>query len=260
MNMEDTNKPFIIIMDGDMLVFRASSAVEHPIQWEDDLWTLHADAAEAKEQVDEMVSSYVDKVMDNYGWGGEYKVLLCFTDPKFNFRKTIMPTYKANRSGKLKPVCYGAVLKWCKEEYDSHMYAGLEADDVVGILSTSYQRQGFEVCVVSGDKDFKTIPTRFYDFIHDVFYEIDEATADRNHLAQTMIGDVADNYKGCPKIGAVSAAKILDKDCSWNAVKETFAKAGLSEEEALANARVAYILRDKDFDAASGEPILWTPK
>ena len=258
--MSSSDKPFVIIMDGDMLVFRAASSVEHPIQWEDDLWTLHADAAEAKEIVDEMVLQYAERVLDNYGWGGEYEIILCFTDPSFNFRKSILPTYKANRSGKLKPVCYGAVLKWIKENYHSELYAGLEADDVVGILSTRLQAQGREVCVVSGDKDFKTIPTRFYDFIHDVFYEIDEATADRNHLAQTLIGDTADNYKGCPKVGAVGAAKILDKDCSWNAVKDAFIKAGLSEEEALVNARVAYILRDKDYDAASGEPILWTPK
>lgn len=255
-----SSKPFVIIMDGDMVVFRACSSVEKPIQWENDLWTLHADAAEAKEMVDEVVCQYVDRIMEHYGWGGEYQIVMCFTDPTGNFRKKIMPTYKANRAGKLKPVCFGAVMQWVMDNYDAVMLPNLEADDCVGILSTCFKKEGREVCVVSGDKDFKTIPTRFYDFIHDEFYEIDEATADRNHLAQTLIGDIADNYKGCPKIGAVGAKKILDADCSWKAVATAFEKAGLPEEEALANARVAYILRDGDYDFLTGEVKLWTPR
>ena len=83
--------------------------------------------------------------------------------------------------------------------------------------------------------------------------------ADRWHLAQTLIGDPTDNYKGCPKIGAVGAKKILDKDCSWAAVVAAYEKAGLSEEDALAQARVARILRFEDVDEDMN-PILWTPK
>lgn len=258
--MNTMTKPFMIIMDGDMVVFRACSAVETPIQWEDDLWTLHADAAEAKEVVDETVCQYVEKIMEHYDAGGEYEIFMCFTDPANNFRKTIMPTYKANRTGKYKPVCFGAVKKWVQENYNCIQMPSIEADDCVGIYATRCKKQGYPVVIVSGDKDFKTIPANFYDFIHDEFYEIDEATADRNHLAQTLIGDTADNYKGCPKVGAVGAKKILDADCSWEAVVAAFKKAGLPEEEALANARVAYILRDGDYDARTGEVKLWTPE
>lgn len=254
------SKPFIIIVDGDMLVFRACSSVEKAIQWENDLWTLHADAAEAKEQIDETVCNYVDKIMEHYGAGGEYKLYMCFTDPIRNFRKEIMPTYKANRAGKYKPICYGAVKEWMFDNYNCIQLFNIEADDCVGIFATDYSKAGYPVVIVSGDKDFKTIPANFYDFIHDEFYEIDEATANRNHLAQTLIGDTADNYKGCPKIGAVGAKKILDADCSWEAVVAAFKKAGLSEEEALVNARVAYILRDGDYDFLTGEVKLWTPE
>lgn len=41
-----------ILFDADMTVFRATSSVETPIQWDGDLWTLHADAGEAKVKVD----------------------------------------------------------------------------------------------------------------------------------------------------------------------------------------------------------------
>lgn len=111
-----------------MFVFEACSSVETEVQWEDELWTLHADAADAKAKVDDRIAAITDKVLNRLKHEGKYQILMCFTDDT-NFRKEILPSYKANRIGKRKPVCYRAVKEWVKENYTTYQRPGLEADD-----------------------------------------------------------------------------------------------------------------------------------
>jgi DNA polymerase-1 len=85
--------------------------------------------------------------------------------------------------------------------------------------------------------------------------EITEAEADRTHLIQTLTGDRTDGYPGCPGIGEKRAEAIADG--GWSAVVESYEKAGLGEEYALTQARMAYILRHGDYKR--GTVRLWTP-
>ena len=244
-----------ILLDADMLIFRACSAAETPINWGGDLWTLHADAAEAKGAVDDMVQTIVDKVLNHYDYKGEYEIVMCLSDTE-NFRKTILPTYKLNRASKRKPICYPSVKEWVEENFTTCQIPTLEADDCVGILATT---PNTKAVVVSGDKDFKTIPARFYNFLSDTYYETTTKEADYYHLFQTLVGDTADNYKGCPGCGAVGAKKLLDPAPTWETVVNAFAKKNISEGEALTQARVARILRYEDYDFKNHKPILWCP-
>ena len=228
-----------ILVDGDMIIFKAAVNAEVPINWWGDFWTLHADAAEAKAEVDDMIVSLVDKVLNHYNYEGKYKLVLCFTDPKDNFRKHILPTYKANRKDTRKPMIF------------PELKPKLEADDCIGILATKYK----DSIIISGDKDFKTIPCRFYDFSRDEFFDTTEEQANYWFYYQTLVGDRADNYAGCPGVGDVTARRLLDKDCSWDTVVSAFEKVGLSEEDALVQARVARILRNTDYKGT--KVILW---
>lgn len=246
--------PLILLFDADMLVFEACSSVEHEIQWEDDLWTLHADAADAKAKIDDRVSYITDKILGRLNYEGDYEILMCFTDD-YNFRKDILPTYKANRVGKRKPVCYRAVKEWVKENYTAYQRPGLEADDCIGILATSKQN----TVVISGDKDFKSVPGRFFDYRRDEFHEISVDEANYWHMFQTLIGDTADNYSGCPGIGAKTAEKILADGHPWSLVVSQFEKKGLTEHDALTQARVARILRKEDYDFKNKKVKLWEP-
>lgn len=241
-----------IVFDGDMILFRACSAVEREIQWNENLWTLHSDAAEAKEIVDNLIASITEKVLNHYNYGGMYSIHLCFS-AKRNFRYDILPTYKLNRAGRRKPLAYYGLLQWALDNYDCITIPNLEADDIMGLNS------GDDTVLVSGDKDFKTIPGHFYNFLADEFYDITKEEADYWHLYQTLVGDVADNYKGCPGIGAVSAKKLLDTSPTWQAVVEAFAKKKLDENEALLQARVARILRPGEYNYDTQEIMLWTP-
>lgn len=238
-----------------MLVFRACAVCEKEIEWYDGFSTLHCEHTEAEAFVDDIVQQITDKVLNHYKYEGNYEIIMCFTD-KENFRKHILPTYKANRVGKRKPLGYYQVVDWVHKNFTTYQRPTLEADDCVGILMTLKGTNGI---AISGDKDFKSIPGKFYNFISDEFYDITKEEADYNHLYQTLIGDTADNYKGCPGVGAVGAHKLLDTSPTWATVVEAFEKKGLTEDDALVQARVARILRADDYDFKAKKPKLWVP-
>ena len=75
-----------------------------------------------------------------------------------------------------------------------------------------------------------------------------------------MAGDNTDGYAGCPTIGIKRATSIFEeKGYTWKAVVETFEEKGLTEADALVNARLARILTTEDFNHDTQQPILWTP-
>lgn len=78
-----------------------------------------------------------------------------------------------------------------------------------------------------------------------------------------LTGDSSDNYPGCPGIGAVAAAKLLDPCRTeiemWAATAAAFQKKGVPIANAIAQARCARILRAGEYDLAAGTPRLWQP-
>ena len=77
---------------------------------------------------------------------------------------------------------------------------------------------------------------------------------------QTLVGDSVDNYKGCPGIGPKKATELLlSKGVKWQTIIDAYDKAGLSEDHALVQARVARILRYNDYDHDKQEVKLWEP-
>ena len=144
---------------------------------------------------------------------------------------------------------------------------GLEADDCLGILATlpSFMA-GRQKVIVSVDKDMKGIPGFFYDMGKpDLGIQpISREDADLWHMTQTLIGDAADGYPGCPKIGPMTAKKLFDgipRDYGhlWPVVVSAFEKVGFGEAEAVTQARLARILRAEDWDFNTKEVKLWTP-
>ena len=71
-----------ILLDADMLCFVSCSSVEREIDWGDGLWTLHADAKEAETQVDDRVESITTAILDKLNYEGEYRILMCLSDPE----------------------------------------------------------------------------------------------------------------------------------------------------------------------------------
>jgi 5'-3' exonuclease len=86
-----------------------------------------------------------------------------------------------------------------------------------------------------------------------------------------LVGDTADGYPGLPSVGPKKAEALLKDvfkthkawtlNCpwAWDAVKAAYIARGLTEADAIKQARLARILRNEDWDAVKKEPILWSP-
>jgi len=235
----------LLLIDGDIVAYKATVSAETPINWGDGLWTLHCYEQDVAIRLDEQIDKLVNEapVQD---------CIVALSD-KANYRKELAPYYKANRKTTRKPM----LLQWAKEylqnKYNTVMYRRLEADDVLGILGTA----NTDTIIWSEDKDLLTVPAKHW--IDGEVVEQSVEQADYQFFAQTLAGDNTDNYSGCPKIGMVTAKKLLDADCSWGTVVDAYKSKGLSEEVALENARLARILRNGEYDTDTAEVKLWQP-
>lgn len=239
-----------LLFDGDLILYRAAAASEFDCDWGNDVWVLSTNLQQAKDAF----KSQVDTICKDLGTS-DFAIILSGSK---NFRYTIDPTYKSNRKGTRKPLGFKALKEWLYEAYPGQVKANdaLEADDYMGILSTT--PNAVPRCIVSDDKDMQSIPGKLYR--NEELLEISEEEADRFHLYQTLVGDSADGYKGCPGVGPVKAEAILKKPGDpWQNVRQAFLKAGTDEEHAVLQARLARILRWSDWDSEKKEVRLWTP-
>lgn len=237
-------KPTLLI-DGDGVLYTAAAAVEREVMWDDQNHVLYSNEEEAFTAVEHIINGYKRELEAD-------KVFIALSG-KSVFRHSIFPSYKAGRSRK--PLCYAALVEKLTAAYPVKSYPTLEADDLMGIWQTSGKLG--RTIIVSADKDMMTIPGELYR--GGVYYSISEETADYNWLTQTLTGDVTDGYPGLPGTGAKKAEKVLAVEPTWTSVVQAFVKAGLSEEDALLQARLARILRASDWDSKKQEVILWNP-
>ena len=244
-----------LIIDGDILIYKVACQVEQTIEWDDDLWTLHADLKEATTKLADTITYYELTLLA--------KRIVIALGSKNSFRKKLNPLYKSNRKKQRKPVVYQPLRKWVEENYKCYIKPRLEGDDVVGILATSNVIKG-EKTVLTNDKDMKTIPATHWFLGDDDYTVINEEDANYFHMLQTLTGDQTDGYKGCPNVGKITAEKILTPHKTsykkmWEVVVDTYKSKGLNSKVALQEARMARILRASDYNFQTKKPILWRP-
>jgi len=246
----------ILLVDGDQYLHRACAATERDIRWDEENHILASNEVEA---FDTVAASFA-KIVDHFG---SKDLVICLSEGRC-FRYDIEPTYKGNRKGTRKPLCFYDVKARIIADYKCVMLNTLEADDVMGILSTKPGPD--ERIIIARDKDMQTIPGKLWDGM--TFKYISEYEADYFHMYQTLVGDQADGYKGCPGTGPKKAEKLIAMSLTdsaewhatvWSKVVKAFADAGLTEDDALKQARLARILRWSDWDSAAKTPILWNP-
>lgn len=189
------------------------------------------------------------------------RVICCWSCPREEcFRRGIWPAYKQRRSDP--PAGVVPARKAMREAFVNRDIPALEADDVIGILATCGSLKG-DVVIVANDKDLLTVPG-----LHHVprrhdgrVFTVTQEEADRAHLLQTLTGDGSDGYPGCPGVGPKRAAEVLIGPPAewWPRVVLAYQARGLTTADALAQARVARILRSEDYDLAARRVIAWTP-
>tara|TARA_R110000851_G_scaffold91287_3_gene199399 strand:- start:3702 stop:4451 length:750 start_codon:yes stop_codon:yes gene_type:complete len=246
------NKQKILLIDGDILLYKIAMNNEVPTDWGNGLWTLHADENVCKLDVD----AVIDNLGSNFS-ADDYVV--CLTD-KHNFRKDVLPSYKSNRKNIRKPMMLKTLRKYVMEKHNGVVWKNLEADDVMGIMATEPSID--ERIIVSIDKDMKTIPCNLSADGQTVT-PIPQRLADYWFMIQTLTGDKTDGYDGIEGVGIKTAEKLIMKYTNvplldlWKIVKKIYVDKGYTEAEALQQARVAHILRHGEYNKKTGEVKLW---
>jgi DNA polymerase-1 len=254
----------ILLIDGDIVAFKFAAANEHAIEWDAGVFTAHADLDSAKANVDEHIKSLCIELKAD-----DYVIALSDTE---NFRKDLCPSYKSHRVDAKQPLIRRLLEDHLREAHAAKQKPRLEGDDVLGIIATNpklYPK--CEKIIVSDDKDMQTIPCTLYR--QGELRRVSLVEADLYHLTQTLTGDRTDGYPGLPGTGPKKAERILQAEvdrnahlsgtvrhCCWEGVVAAYVKRGLTEEDALLQARLARILRHEDYDYQRKEPILWQPK
>ena len=236
----------VALLDGDVIAYKSSVCFE--IDWGD---SKTGDLSRSIAMADVMIRDWTQKA--------RCQSTIVTLSGEHNFRKTVHPEYKANRSGG-KPVVYYELIKYIESNYRIARIPWLEADDVMGIYGTSDRL--VDPVIVSIDKDMFTIPTRVLN--PDKAQrprKVRAAEALHNRMMQTLTGDSTDNYKGAKGIGAKKAEAILSncmtEAAAWQAVLAAYHAAGQTEADALRNARVARILMRPDYNKETQEIGLW---
>jgi DNA polymerase-1 len=146
------------------------------------------------------------------------------------FRHQQYEEYKANRPPM--PDDLAQQLPWIRkvtEAFNIPVFEkqGYEADDLIGTLAHTAEEQGFQVVMVTGDKDFMQLVTEnctMWDPMKDKV--IDTATIQEEFALrpEQMIdvmgfsGDTADNIPGVPGVGIKTAVKLIQTFGSMDGV------------------------------------------
>lgn len=261
-----TNRKRVALIDADGILFAEACTSEFMVN--DGEGPVYLD----KQSPDEAFANVIRRFEDLITTVEADTAILCLTS-RTNWRYDVLPTYKANRSNSRRPPMLTVLRDMLQERkpWPVLLVDDLEADDVCGISVGHLEGELREVIICSPDKDLRTIPCYLYACRTDSKIErIDEDAANYHHLFQTLVGDTVDNYTGCPKVGKVKAAKLLepfwdeggevfDVAGAWEAIVAAFEKVGLDAEYALRQARVARILRSEDWDQANRRVRLWEP-
>jgi DNA polymerase-1 len=134
--------------------------------------------------------------------------------------------------------------------------AGFEADDLIGTLAKQAEKEGYQVFMVTPDKDFAQLvsenifmykPARMGNDIEiwgipEVLakFEIDDPLQVIDFLG--MMGDSADNIPGLPGVGEVTAKKLLKEFGSMeNLLANTDKLKGAMKEKIEANAELGIL-------------------
>lgn len=146
------------------------------------------------------------------------------------FRKQIstIQEYKGNRKGSRKPHHLDHLRKWALQDNQelSKVIGPYEADDLVSAMG---QKLGAKAVVQELDKDVKNVQGCWFmvpdemdqpiysdpDIIGELYLKKSGSTSKvdgfgMSHLlAQCLVGDTADHYKGCPGIGPSKAVGVI---------------------------------------------------
>jgi len=150
-------------------------------------------------------------------------------------RHEMFPAYKANREPTPPELRrqFALCREWCRHlgvaEFASSEY---EADDLIGTLAHQVRGEGLRVTVVSRDKDLSQLVgpgDKYWDYADSIEYGYDDlpekfgVPPERMADYLALMGDACDNIPGVPGIGPKTAAAIMQRYASIDALYDDLA-------------------------------------
>ncbi|MDZ4085094.1 MAG: 5'-3' exonuclease H3TH domain-containing protein, partial [Bdellovibrionales bacterium] len=192
-------------------------------------------------------------------------IAFCFDRPEPSFRKEMDVRYKANRTEM--PEDLEPQMPWFRKLSEAlgvkcYDKLGFEADDLIGTLANRGLKEGLDVVIVSGDKDFAQMiqpGVTLYDTMKDVRYDSAAALEKWGVPPEKMIdylalvGDSSDNIAGVAGIGPKGAQKLLSQFSSIEDIYANLAtvvpegtrkKLEVSRDEAILSKKLVTIVQD----------------
>ena len=150
-------------------------------------------------------------------------VAVAFDRPEPTFRHDLYPAYKANRDAApedlVEQIPYmHRVIEVLR--IPLLVQPGAEADDIIGTLAARAEAEGYEVVLVTADKDFAQLVSenvRIWDPMKDEEMGPAEIEAkwgvppEKFVDIQALMGDTADNIPGVPGIGEKTAVALIQQ-------------------------------------------------
>lgn len=177
--------------------------------------------------------------------------LVLFDAKRQNFRNEFFPEYKGTRKEIPEelipqfPIIREAVKALNLNQLEME---GYEADDLIATYAEQALNKGYEVVVVSADKDLMQLirpGVRFYDPMKDKFFSPEDVKEkfgvypDKVVDVQALAGDSIDNVPGVPGIGLKTAAQLINE---FGSLQEVLDRAG----EIKQNKRRETLLENKE--------------
>lgn len=153
-------------------------------------------------------------------------IAAAFDPPGGTFRHEMYPDYKAQREATPEDIRWAVpFIKDIIKAYNIRILEvpGFEADDVIGTVARRAAKEGFEVAMITPDKDYAQLVGPGVTMVRPgkgnaPWERLDtEAVCAKYELASTeqmidylaLVGDKADNIPGCPGVGSKTAVKLL---------------------------------------------------
>jgi len=196
----------IALIDSDLVAYRCAASCQKQGVVTEDFGIAQGRASNLLNSILQETRA-TDKVL--YLSGGE------------NFRKKVVPTYKANRIDQEKPHYLEALREYLVVEWGAKVTDGIEADDALGIHQSEAPESTTVIC--SLDKDLKQVPGYHYTWEMNgtgstgkawkreaalTFVKPQEAMF--NFYWQMVMGDRADNVPGFDGKMRAAVPKFLE--------------------------------------------------
>lgn len=202
-----TSPPKLFLIDGSSFIYRAFFAIGR-------LTNTRGMPTQAIFGFIQMVRRIMDQEKPQY-------LAVVFDAKGPTFRHGLFPEYKSHRPAM--PDDLIVQIPYIKEVSRSFGLpilekVGFEADDIIATLALEGETKGFEVIIVSGDKDLMQVISpriRIWDTLKDQIFDLNTVQerfgTSPSRLVDIMglAGDSSDNVPGVPGVGEKTAVKLI---------------------------------------------------